>query len=79
MVGQVQRSFAQRHRPPGWLADNEGELAQAITALCNDGSRQPTMAVEAKKLSHRFDIRDITSQWIELYEEAIMAVKKVNE
>ncbi len=59
--------------PPGWLAGDEGELAQAIIALCNNGSRRREMAVEAKKLSHRFDIRDITSQWIEIYEEAIMS------
>jgi hypothetical protein len=30
------------------------------------------MGASAKSLSRRFDIRDITGQWIEMYQAAIM-------
>jgi glycosyltransferase involved in cell wall biosynthesis len=56
---------------PGLLVNDERELASAIHTLSmNDGLRA-CMGVEAKRLSHRFDIRDITAQWIEIYRSAI--------
>lgn len=58
--------------PPGWLATNPTDLSNAIVALCRDAARRQAMSLEARKLSRRFDIRDITRQWIAIYEEAIM-------
>jgi glycosyltransferase involved in cell wall biosynthesis len=57
--------------PPGVLADDPRHLTQAIHALSDDAAKRSGMSVAAKRLSHRFDIRDITTQWIEIYHGAM--------
>lgn len=59
----------------GVLARDEDELTREVIALCNDANRQRAMSDAARKLSHRFDIRDITSQWLTMYEAAIIGSK----
>ncbi len=56
----------------GVLARDEEDLARVIIALCGDPIRRRDMGEAARKLSHRFDIRDITSQWLMMYEAAII-------
>ena len=59
--------------PPGWLARDDADLTQAVIDMSGNVPKRRAMAVEARKLSHRFDIRHITAQWIEIYREAIIA------
>jgi len=58
--------------PPGYLAQDDADLAQAVIGLSRNVPKRRAMALEARKLSHRFDIRDITANWIGIYHEAIM-------
>jgi len=60
------------HLPPGFLADDARDLAHAIVKLSADAPARAGMGASAKSLSRRFDIRDITGQWIEMYQAAIM-------
>lgn len=59
----------------GMLARDEDALTSEVIALCSDPTRRRAMSDAARKLSHRFDIRDITSQWLEMYEAAIIGSK----
>lgn len=56
----------------GVLAGDEHELRLAVEALCGNRPRLREMGDLARQLSHRFDIRDITARWIEMYQSAIM-------
>lgn len=60
------------HLPPGCLADDAHDLAHAIVRLSADAPTRAGMGAAAKALSRRFDIRDITAQWIEMYQAAII-------
>jgi glycosyltransferase involved in cell wall biosynthesis len=62
--------------PPGMLADDEHQLSQVIRRLSADKAERAGMSAQAKKLSRRFDIRDITAQWIEIYRAAIINGKE---
>ncbi len=58
--------------PAGVLAQNDPrELAAAIVRLCADRSLHERMGERAKCLSRRFDIRVVTSQWLDLYREIV--------
>jgi glycosyltransferase involved in cell wall biosynthesis len=63
------------HAPAGLLARDEAELMRHIVALCQDGPQRHAMSAAARLLSRRFDIREITAQWLEMYEEAIIGRK----
>jgi glycosyltransferase involved in cell wall biosynthesis len=63
------------HAPAGMLARNEDELAHNIIGLCSDAGKRSAMSKAARQLSQRFDIRAITSQWLEMYETAIIGRK----
>jgi glycosyltransferase involved in cell wall biosynthesis len=68
-------STGNAHAPAGVLARDEGELMQNIIGLCSDAGKRSAMSQAARQLSRRFDIRDITSQWLEMYEAAIIGRK----
>lgn len=51
----------------GLLAEDADHLAQLIEDLCRNPAKRAGMSAAAKRLSRRFDIRDITAQWIEIY------------
>lgn len=59
----------------GVLARDADALTREVIALCNDPICRRAMSEAARKLSHRFDIRDITSQWLAMYEAAIIGRK----
>jgi glycosyltransferase involved in cell wall biosynthesis len=59
----------------GVLACDEAALTREVIALCGDLARRRALSDAARKLSHRFDIRDITSQWLAMYEAAIIGRK----
>jgi glycosyltransferase involved in cell wall biosynthesis len=63
------------HAPAGLLARDEHELMQNIIDLCSNAGQRRAMGESARLLSRRFDIRDITSQWLEMYEAAIIGRK----
>jgi 1,2-diacylglycerol 3-alpha-glucosyltransferase len=60
--------------PAGILTRNDPrELAAAIQRLCENRDLHERMGARAKCLSRRFDIRVVTSQWLEIYREIIDA------
>ncbi len=60
------------HAPAGLLACDEIELTRHIIKLCSDPALRSALSKAARQLSRRFDIREITSQWLAMYEEAII-------
>lgn len=62
--------------PAGVLARDEEALAHNIVELCRNEGLRREMGDAARKLSRRFDIRVITSQWLEMYQEAIMRITR---
>lgn len=59
--------------PPGLLAGDQHVLKQMIVALCSNRAKRADMSRAAKQLSHRFDIRDVTAQWIEIYRRVMQS------
>jgi glycosyltransferase involved in cell wall biosynthesis len=58
--------------PAGILTRNDPrELAAAIQRLCESRDLCERMGARAKCLSRRFDIRVVTSQWLEIYREIV--------
>jgi glycosyltransferase involved in cell wall biosynthesis len=58
--------------PAGILTRNDPlELAAAIQRLCADHTLHERMGARARCLSRRFDIRVVTSQWLEVYREIV--------
>lgn len=56
--------------PAGILTrDDPRELAAAIERLCADRNLRERLGARAKCLSRRFDIRFVTTQWLEIYRE----------
>lgn len=60
------------HELAGILTKNDPrELAAAIQRLCAERCLLERMGARAKCLSRRFDIRTVTSQWLEIYREIV--------
>ncbi len=58
--------------PAGLLTQNNPrDLAAAILRLCADRTVHERMGQRAKCLSRRFDIRVVTSQWLDIYREIV--------
>jgi glycosyltransferase involved in cell wall biosynthesis len=60
----------------GVLANDEGEFAQAIITMCECKPKRDEMSLAAKRLSRRFDIRDVTAQWLNVYRDVIIEGRK---
>lgn len=56
----------------GLLVKTPAELAAVICRLAADSQLRATLGAGAKALSRRFDIRDVTSQWLEIYQSVII-------
>lgn len=56
----------------GLLAKTPAELAGLICRMAADPHLRATLGAGAKSLSRRFDIRDVTSQWLEIYQSVII-------
>lgn len=57
--------------PAGLLASHDPrDLAVAIRRLCDDAALRARLGAQAKRLSRRFDMRTVTSRWLEIYHEA---------
>jgi 1,2-diacylglycerol 3-alpha-glucosyltransferase len=58
--------------PAGILTRNDPrELAATIQRLCESRALHERMGARARCLSRRFDIRTVTSQWLEIYREIV--------
>jgi len=56
----------------GLLTEHDPQaLANAIQQLADNPTLRAEMGAAARQLSHHFDIRNVTEQWIALYAEAI--------
>ncbi len=56
----------------GLLAKSPAELSGLICRLAADPHLRAVLGAGAKSLSRRFDIRDVTSQWLEIYRSVII-------
>lgn len=63
--------FADRDRA-GILTDHDTpSLVAGIMRLCADRTVRLEMGLQAKFISHQFDIHTVTAQWLEIYEAAL--------
>jgi glycosyltransferase involved in cell wall biosynthesis len=63
--------FAEHERAGILTAHDTSSLVAGILHLCTDRAARLDMGIQAKRISHQFDIRTVTAQWLEIYERAL--------
>ena len=61
--------FADHERAGILTAHDTPSLVKGIMRLCQDRAGRREMGIQAKQISHQFDIRNVTAQWLEIYEK----------